>query len=436
MKFYDREEELAMLKQGRDAVGLASRFTVLVGRRRVGKTALLLQQADKKDFLYLFVSRKSQSLLCAEFQQEAQKALGIQIFGVCTQFAQLFEQLLVFSASHPFTLVIDEFQDFSRVDKSIFSDIQRLWDMHASTARINLIACGSIYSMMIKVFEDEDEPLFGRADNKMVLRPFTVATIKEILQDHNKLSTNRDLLTLYAICGGIPRYLAIMMDGGATTQESMLDMVCRKDSQFLREGYEVLLSEFGRDHSIYFSILQLIAQGRNTQSAIDSIIEKNTGAYLENLEQEYSLIRKIRPFGAKPQSRSIHWQINDCFLRFWFRFVYSNVSLVEAGRLDLLREIIERDWSGFCGLVLEEYFRQKYREEGRFTEVGSYWSTKGTDEIDLVAVSELDKTALLAEVKMDENKYSFDELAYKARNLVSALKGYDVSYTGLSLSDM
>ena len=68
-------------------------------------------------------------------------------------------------------------------------------------------------------------------------------------------------------------------------------------------------------------------------------------------------------------------------------------------RNDLLLEIVERDYNDYTELVLEQYFRQKIAEEERVTLVGNYWDRKGMNEINLVALNDIDKTALVAEVK-------------------------------------
>jgi AAA+ ATPase superfamily predicted ATPase len=206
------------------------------------------------------------------------KALGLHIFGAITQFGDLFEQLLLFATKEHYTLIIDEFQEFDNVNSSIFSDIQNLWDNYKDKARIHFIVCGSIYSMMMKIFENRKEPLFGRLTSKMMIQPFTVSTIKEILGDYNPAYTPEDLLCLYLITGGVPKYISLLMDADATTIDKILNTITLPDSPFLDEGKDLLISEFGKDYGIYFSILQLIASGKNTQSEIDSIINKNTGA--------------------------------------------------------------------------------------------------------------------------------------------------------------
>jgi AAA+ ATPase superfamily predicted ATPase len=436
VKFYDRKDELNALRSSQKASKDSAQFTLLTGRRRVGKTSLVLHALEGQRYLYLFVSRKNERLLCEEFQNEAEKVLGLKVFGSVTRFRDLFEQLLIFAQEKPFTLVIDEFQDFERVDKSIFSEIQNLWDKYKAGAKINLIVSGSIYSLMMKIFENSKEPLFGRATSKITLLPFKPEIMNAIVQDYNPKPVPEDLLCLYMVTGSVPKYISLLMDAGATTYPKMMAYITGVGSPFLTDGKDILVSEFGKDYSTYFSILQLVATGKTSQSEIDSIIGKNTGAYLLNLEKEYSLIEKNKPIFAKPESRNTKWKVSDRYLEFWFRFIYVNQPLIEAGRHDLLRETIEKQYTQYSGLVLEDYFRAKLAAEGRYSRVGSSWNSKGADEIDIVAVNELDKRVLIAEVKRNPRRINQNVLIEKAASLNSHLSGYVVEYRGFSLEDM
>ena len=404
MKFYDREMELEILERNIEQSKKSACFTVMVGRRRIGKTSLLLKSVEGKKYLYLFVSRKSESLLCSQFQAEATKALGLRIFGNIERFRDLFDQLLIFATKENFTLIIDEFQEFNNINPSIFSEIQDIWDRYKEKARINFIACGSIYSMMTKIFENNKEPLFGRITSKLLLRPFSVSVLKEILGDFNPEYSQEDLLSLYMLTGGVPKYIELLMESGAFKRETMLDKVTVSDSPFIYEAKDMLISEFGKEYGIYFSILQLIASGKTTQSEIDSIIGKNTGAYLANLEKQYSLINKNKPMFSRPESRKAHWNIGDNYLSFWFRFIYPNQSMIEMGKYDLLRDYIEKNYEQYSGLVLERYFREKISEDEVVTHIGNYWDNKGENEIDIIALNDQEKKALIVEVKRNPKK--------------------------------
>lgn len=436
MKFYDRQQELDILAHILEQSKKSSCFTIIVGRRRIGKTSMILESVKNELFLYLFVSRKSEVLLCAQFQKDAEAALDFRIFGNITQLKDLFEQLLIFATNKHYTLIVDEFQDFYRINPSIFSDLQNLWDQYKNKAKINFIVCGSIYSMMMKIFENEKESLFGRHTSKIVFQPFTVCTIKEILNDYHPDYHAEDLLCLYMLTGGIPKYIDLLMEAGAVTREKMLGMVTMPDSPFIWEGKDFLISEFGKEYGIYFSIMQLIASGKTAQNEIDSIIGKNTGAYLVNLEKEYSLIVKNKPMFSKPESRNTRWSLNDNYLHFWFRFIYPNQSFIEMGKHQLLREYIDNEYESYSGLVLEKYFRKKIAENERVTSIGGYWDQKGENEIDLIALNELDKTAIVAEIKRNPRKINLNLLHAKIHSIKKELSKYQIDVRTLSMMDM
>lgn len=438
MKFYDRENELKILRTNWAQTKKRGRLTVLIGRRRIGKTTLLTKNAEAngQPLLYLYVSKDNERVLTGKFQDAAEQALGLQIFGRMETFSQFFEQLLKHGQKKHFTLVFDEFQNFLKVNPAIPSHIQDLWDRYHEKSKVNMVACGSIYNMMHKIFDNEDEPLYGRQDCRMNMQPFRITVLKQILKDHHPKYTSEDLLCLYALTGGVAKYVTWLMNAKATTKSKMLRWVTQAGSPYLSEGTELIMSEFGKDYANYLSILQLIAAGMTTQSEIDGAIGKNTGAYLDNLEVEYSYIHRKQSLFSKPGSRNIRWQLDDCFLRFWFRFILRNQALVEMERNDMLLELVERDYEQYSGLVLEQYFRQKWMEEERVTLVGNYWDRKGEHEIDMIALNDIDKTAIVAEIKRQRKKFNPDDLAIKVATLNSELAKYDVRQIGLSMEDM
>lgn len=437
MKFYDRIEELKVLEKNRIMAKEHSVMTTLIGRRRTGKTSLLLKSAEGTKYLYLYVSKDNEKVLCSKFQHQALQMLGLQIYGKIDSFRQLFEQLMQYGKNESYTLIIDEFQNLLNVNKAIPSEIQDIWDRYKDSTKVNFIACGSIYSMMKKIFENSDEPLYGRRDSNMKLLPFRINTLKDILADFNNKYTNEDLLCMYMLTGGVAKYVSLLMDNKATTKSKMIDYIFSSDSPFLTEGTELLISEFGKDYGTYFSILQLIADGKTSQSEIDSVIGKNTGAYLNNLTTDFSFISKQTPLFSKTGSRNIKWQIKDCFLRFWFRFIYPYQGLIESNQLTLLKNYVLDSYNQYSGKTLELYFHSKYMEKGLYTKVDNWWDNKGENEIDMIALNEFNHTGVIAEIKRNPRKISINDLENKISKLPSTEFGkYNFDICGLSIENM
>ena len=437
MKFYDRKTEIDILHDNERKSCEHASFMVMMGRRRIGKTTLLTHAFKGMSYAYLFVSRDSEAMLCRKFQNSLEEQIGLHIYGTVTRFRDLFEMIMQESQKRHFTLIIDEFQELFRINASTFSDIQDIWDRYHDTSKINLIACGSIHSLMKRIFEDRSEPLYGRPTSKMTIHPFTTTVLKQILYDANPNYTPDDLLCLYMLTGGVAKYIELLIDGGYTTKEKMLDAVCRQDSYFLSEGRDLLVNEFQGEYGNYFSILQLIASGLTRRSEIDGALQKDSGTFLKKLDEDYEMISKLQPLLAKNGSKTSKYEIHDHFLRFWFRFVYPYQSLVERNQLDMLRKYIGEQYTQFSGRSLERYFQDKLFETGRYTDIGNWWDRSGKNEIDIVAINAFDHSGLIAEVKRNPDRINMHSLHEKAEALPKMpFAHYQFDFQGLSLSDM
>lgn len=445
MRFYNRENEIAELKR---ICNLSfthnSRMTVLTGRRRIGKTSLIKKAFEDSDapMLYFFTGRKAEAALVDDFVREIHDKLHGYVPEGLMSVTGVLRHLFELAKTERFTLVIDEFQEFMTVNPSVFSDLQNLWDSYRLDTRMNLVLSGSVMSMMRRIFTDAHEPLFGRADNIINLRPFRIKVVKEILKDYNLEYTNGDLLALYSITGGIPKYIELFCDNGHVTEESMLRFSVSYMSPFIDEGRNLLITEFGRDYGTYFSILLAIAQGRTSQAEITAALGGMAiGGHLERLENTYNIISKFRPVMSKPGSKNtVRFRISDNFMQFWFRFIERNRSMIELDNYDDLREVVMRDYPAYSGLMLEKYFRQKLTEEGGFREMGSWWEAKAgkeANEIDIVGIRTEGKSALVAEVKRNARNYDNKSFMAKIEHIrAKILSGYEIESRLYTIDDM
>lgn len=435
MKFYNRENELEKLYSIVQKSKSNAQFTYVVGRRRIGKTSLLLKSVSNHVFLYFFVSRKSEQILCLDFKEEFELKMDEKIYGSFSQFSHLFEFLMHRSKKMSFTLIIDEFQEFQNINPSIMSDIQRIWDLNKNESKLNFIVCGSIFSMMYKIFENSKEPLFGRATNIIRLQPFTVKTLKEIYGEYTSGFSSEDLLSFYMYTGGVAKYVEIFAQENAFTKEKMLNIMLSPNSYFLEEGKNALIEEFGKEYGTYFSILSLIASSKTARPEIESILEREVGGYLDRLENVYNIIERVKPIFAREGGRLVKYFIKDNFLNFWFRYFYKQRAAIEIQNFEYVKSVIENEYSVYAGLLLERYFLNEFKTQN-YNQVGRYWERGNQNEIDIVAVNDMDKKMVIVEVKMNPQKIQLDQLKRKAEKLVAQRPDYFVEYKGLSLEDI
>ncbi len=417
-----------------------SRLTVITGRRRIGKTSLIINSIDDNPFIYLFVGRKNEASLCANFCKEISSKLSIFVPNI-NSFQELFLFILQQGETQCFTLAIDEFQEFFNINPSIYSDIQNYWDQYRKKTKINFIVSGSIYSLMVKIFQNYHEPLFGRADMLLMLNPFSISVLKQIMSDYNPKFINDDLLALYTFTGGIPKYIELLVDAKALSVKKIIHAVCNPDSPFKDEGKHLLIDEFGKHYGTYFSILDAISNGRNTQPEIAaSLGDKSIGGQLNKLVDTYDIIKKKRPIFSKKGSQTVRYEISDIFLRFWFRYFERNRTLIEMNQFNLIEQNILDDYTTYSGKILEEYFKQQFIESQQYINLGSYWEPKKGDkqnEIDIVALKIEKNKAVAVEVKRQRKEFKPELFDKKVQHLKDkVLPKFDVEQICLCLDDM
>jgi AAA+ ATPase superfamily predicted ATPase len=412
-----------------------SQMTVLIGRRRIGKTSLILKSVEKTDHVYLFVSRKNELLLCRDFVAEIQKALGVTVFGEIITFQALFAWLLELAKTRHFTVILDEFQEFTTVNASVFSDMQNLWDRNRQSTRMHLILSGSVYSMMTKIFENAKEPLFGRADERIHLGAFDIETLRTIAHEHGGKISNRDLLAFYTVTGGVAKYVEALADRKAIRFDKLTTEIFREHAFWLEEGKNLLVEELGKDYVTYFSILSLISGSKTGRGEIESTLGINIGGFLDRLINHYRIVKPVRPLLAKPGGKIMKYYIDDNFLAFWFRFMFKYRTAIEMGNFDALKQTWNRDFETYAGRFLEKWFVEKMQRSGEYQQIGSWWE-KGGNEIDIVAVDDRRKKLLFAEVKLQTERFNLSSLIQKSVKLLAQFPDYEPEYKVLSLAEM
>lgn len=427
MRFHGRAREMKALSDP----GFPF-FIVLWGRRRIGKTSLALKAF--KDPLYFFVSRKSSSLLLEEFTEVVRKW-----HAYIPTFKDWDEFFRYLTNEYQGTVIIDEFQNFQFADPSVFSTIQKVLDRSPS---YRLVVVGSYVGMMKKIFMDSKEPLFGRATGNIRVKPLSFPVICSILEELG-IRDIQEKVSIYSLFGGVPYHYVLMENLGATSFDDCLEKLVFSPLAPLRsEVKNVLIEEFGRNYSTYFSILQAVANGRTTISEISNstgILVQSLGKYLQELIDVYDILDRIVPIDG---GRRGSYRIRDPFTRFWFRYVEPYLSDLEFGRNSYPLERAMNDRSMISSWEFESIVMDLLGS--RYNRIGKWWNRRG-EEIDVVAIDDRGKSILFGEVKWTSKKVGKKELAtLRSRSeMVNIKPGYTRKYllvsrsgfTGLKMED-
>ena len=378
MIFYDRVNERKILNNFFKKSGFG--LYILYGRRRIGKTYLLKYSTQKKRGIFFTGRQITSEYLLDSFSKQISEIADIK--GIhFKNWEEAFD--FVFSNSDKINyLILDEFQYIVGAANEIPSILQALID-HRKTD-LKLILCGSSISFMYGLLSYEN-PLFGRKTKYSKLTPVKFSDVVDFFKKAKPINYH-DILTYYAVLGGIPQYLR-MIDMSKSGLDNLNNLFLKLDSP-LKEEPLFLLSEELREPRIYHSILEAISFGYNSSGEISSKIGYNDSRkiqpYLKTLES-LDLIKKVVPITEKNplRTRKGIYKIKDNLFAFWFRFIYPNLSFIENDMSKkVMKEIIE-NLNQYCSFVFEVEARKFLLKKFSFDRIGNYWNKDV--EIDILA---------------------------------------------------
>ncbi|MEZ5336024.1 MAG: ATP-binding protein [Methanolobus sp.] len=422
-EFINRKDELEYIEN--EFLKGDFRFLSVIGRRRLGKTRFLEEfLKGKKGYCYVLVPELNSHDARLELARAFHEKFGISYLGV-PSWDEIFEALFLHSLKERVIVVFDEFQRFSRIDKSVYSYLQKHIDRSAASSKLFLVVSGSSIGMMHQIFEYAS-PLYGRRTGQMLFDAFSFAALEDWFAE-----MPIDMrVYIYTIYGGTPKYLE---EAESTYLEENIRKLLLRTGVLYSEP-EVLLKTELRDSNTYFNILKNIASGISRSSEIagsSGIKSTSIDYYLNILINDLDLVKKESPVCDKKSSRKAIYRISDNYFRFWFRFMYPNISELEIGTYERVLEKTENELDTFTAPVFEDICRQFMIEMNRrgslpftFEKIGRQWGKfrgepgKNTYEIDLVAINSAEKQVLFCECKWHKQKLGPDvimELMNKAR---------------------
>ncbi len=412
---------------------------VLYGRRRVGKTELLHEFCSDKPHLFFVATLSSDNEQLANFSQNIYQWLHSEApMGFSyPSWEAAFRALAELPGETRPIVVLDEFTYLISGNKAIPSILQKVWDEKLKQSNLMLILCGSYIGMMESEVLGYQAPLYGRRTASVLLRPLDLPSSANFFPAYSL----EDQFLAWAVLGGMPYYLRTFSnqhDIFSNIQRHILDA----QTGVLFNEPRLLLMEELREPRNYFSILRSIAQGRTRLNEItqaSGLVEPTAVArYLDILQQMRLVTRRIPATETRPEkSKKGIYQIDDHFLRFWFRYVHPNQSSLDLGLANaVLEQRIQPDLAHFVATAFEEAAQAFVTWNAQLgnlpflpERIGSWWDR--SSEIDVVAISYAEKAALVGECKWSINPVGvnvFEDLKRKSRILESEYHIEEIHY--------
>ena len=300
-------------------------------------------------------------------------------------------------------IVLDEFQYLGKAAPAFPSIFQRIWEEILKKQSVMVILCGSLISMMESQTLAYGSPLYGRRTAQIRLKQIPFAYYHEFFPG----KTRRELIELYSVTGGVPKYIELFSES-CDIYRAIQKCVLNRSGYLYDEPHFLLQQEVSEVGS-YFSIIKAIAAGNHKLSAIAAVLEvKSTSLtkYLKTLMDLDILERRVPVTEENPEkSKRGLYKIKDNYLRFWFAFIYPNMSFIESGHSGIVMDKLRRGLTtNHIGFVYEDICQERMWELNannawpfHFSKLGGYWDAK--NEIDIAALDPEGKNLILGECK-------------------------------------
>jgi hypothetical protein len=357
MNFIDRKREIEGLHKLWNTK--KANLFILYGRRRVGKTELLRQFCKDKPHLYFLAAqvRETDNLreLKAQLQMQVKDPLLRDM--EFNSWDTALNYLAGLAKNNSFIVVLDEFQYLCEENKALPSLIQRFWDIRGKESRLFIVLCGSHVSFMEKKVLAEKSPLYGRRTGQLNLQPLPYFESVQFFKGYSR----REKLLAYGIFGGIPAYLS-RFNKSISLKDNILNEMLDVQGALYDEVNFLLRTELSSPGS-YASILKAIAGGCTRLGEIAGRIGMDTTSankYLHTL-RELRLVKREVSFTEKSpeKSKKGRYYIADPFVKFWYRFVMPNMSLIQIGKGKM---VYEKFIKPYLSTYMGEQFEQICRE--------------------------------------------------------------------------
>lgn len=388
--FIGRQSELKVLTDAYEAPGSA--LIPLYGRRRVGKSELILRFLQDRPGIYFLGKQAPAGMQIGEFLREAAAVLEEPLLADLSpeSWAAALDAIVSrWRSDRKLILALDEFQWIVGASPELPSILQERWDRSwRRSGKVLLILCGSYVGFMEREVLGKKSPLFGRRTAQILLRPFGY---RDAALFHPRYSRT-DQARTYFLCGGIPLYLQRFADSRSIESNIAAELL-DEYAPLYREA-DFLLREELREVTLYYAILSAIASGH---SAVQDIARqagqdpRGLSYYLQQLIELGYVERRYPLTGKPPSARSVRYDLADPLLRFWFRFVFPSTSYIRhMGAERALRDLIRPHLDSYFGLCFERLCREAlpwiYGKESVTAafEVGQYWSK--SVQIDVVGL--------------------------------------------------
>lgn len=436
--FIGRETEIKYLNEfyNKPSTGM----TVIYGRRRIGKSTLISHFVKDKKTIFYTATKVGKERNLELFAKQVLYELMPDFADVTfNSLEAVFDFIGNSIKDEKLILVIDELPYWADKDEALLSILQKYIDTLWKDKNIKIILCGSSLSFMEDKVLSEKSPLFGRRDSQIKLEAFDYLDSAKFVPNYS----HEEKAVCYGITGGVAKYLSLI-DPSKNIHENIISLFFKTNGYLYDETRNLLTQEFS-DITIVNNIIEQIASGENALNIISYKVHESqqTVSYFLDKLINVGLVGKKKCITEEKNKKKTQYVLKDNMFKFWYEFIPKATSVIEMGQGELYyNKAVKPYLHSYMGPIFEnmcQYYTLKQGINGKFgcfiTSVGTWWGQEKikdqygnvkmqATDIDVVAISSLDKKAIVGECKFKNEKIDMNiyETLVQRSNLITDYK--------------
>ncbi len=357
--FVGREDELDKLNLLTHKK--AASLVVLKGRRRIGKSRLLIEFGKQHKAYFRFVGLSPERAITAQHQREAFAKSLQSHFDIppitSDDWEDLFNWLGKLTTKGKVIIIFDEISWMAMDDPTFLPKLKNAWDdLFSQNPQLILVLCGSVSTWIEKNILSSTG-FFGRVASEISLEELSIPNCYKLLNELGFKGSTMEFFMILSLTGGVPWYLQLI-NPAISASENIQSLCFTSDGILVKEYQRIFHDLFGKRGDVYRHIVEAIASGPKAYKEISDAINYPSGGPLSDYLHELTISGFIRRDYAWNISTGKNIQIsqyrlNDNYLRFYLRCIAPNLSSISNNSIKSKPLLSLQNWPSLMGLQFE-----------------------------------------------------------------------------------
>lgn len=343
MKFIGRKEELKKLDKMMHADEMT--FTLIYGRRRVGKSELVSQAMAKSKVknLYYECRQVAQENNVNGLSEIVSETMGLPKLGF-SDIESLLHYIFELSTKEKMVLVLDEYPYLRESVRGMDSILQAAIDQYRKNSKLTLIILGSYVEVMRSLLEHEN-PLYGRVDLTINLKQMDYYESSFFYPNFSE----EDKIRIYSVFGGIPYYNRLI-DDSKSVQENITELIASSGARLENEVSMYLNAELSKIVNAN-EVFEALSRGFSKYSDILSQSHVSSGPTLVDVLDKLismEVVVKTAPINDSTNKKKVGYYICDNLSLFYYRYIFRYSSQMNIMDSEVFyKKYIEKDFEEY-----------------------------------------------------------------------------------------